>query len=105
MFLLPGFSFIDPSLEHEERIIIELNGTKNYSISCRTTDPNAITTLFHDDKELLVGGRVTLDKQVFTIHNISSSDQGFYKCEAGNGLGTVIYKGAALIHGIVKGTN
>jgi len=105
MFLLLGFSFIDPSLKFEERIIMELNGTTNYSISCRTTDPNAITTLFREGKEILVGGRVTLDKQVFTIHNISLSDKGFYKCKARNGLGTVKDKNAVFIRGIVKGTN
>ena len=86
------------------KLIIELNGTTNYSISCRTTDPNAITRLFHKDKEIPVGGRVTLDKQVYTIHNILISDQGVYTCKARNGLGAVIQKKAALIPKIVKGT-
>ena len=104
MFLLLGFSFIDPSLKVKPKLIIELNGTTNYSISCRTTDPNAITTLFHNSKEIPVGGRVTLDKQVYTIHNILMSDQGIYTCKARNGLGAVIEKKAALILTIVKGT-
>jgi len=104
MFVLLGFSFIDQSPKVEIKIIIELNGTTNYSISCLTTDPNAITTLFHHGKEVLVGGRVTLDKQVFTIHNISLSDRGFYECKARNGLGAVARKDAAHILQIVKGT-
>lgn len=102
MFVLLGFSFIDqfkPVI-----IVLELNGTTNYSISCRTTDPNAITTLFHESQEILVGGRVTLDKQVFTIHGISLSDRGFYRCKASDASGTVKEHGAVLIRDIVKGT-
>ena len=104
MFVLLGFSFIDPF--KAEKIIIELNGTTNYSISCRTTDPNVVTKLFHEseDSEILVGGRVTLDKQVFTIHGILSSDLGFYRCEARNGLGTVEKHTAVFIQQIVQGT-
>lgn len=102
MFVLLGFSFIDPL--KAEKIIIELNGTTNYSISCRTTDPNANTTLLRGSQEILVGGRVTLDKQVFTIHGISLSDSGFYKCEARDSLGTVEKHDAVIIYEIVKGT-
>ena len=102
MFVLLGFSFIDPF--KVEKIIIELNGTTNYSISCRTTDPNAITTLFHESGKILVGGRVTLNKQVFTIHGILLSDHGFYRCEARDGLGTVEKHNAVIIREIVKGT-
>ena len=102
MFVSLGFSFIDidpdPNKVHFERIIIELNGTTNYSISCRTTDVNDITTLFHNSQQLTVGGRITLDKQVFTIHGISSSDFGSYTCKARNGLGTVIEQSAVFIY-------
>ena len=101
MFFLLGFSFIDRF--KLEIVVLEPHGPTNYSISCRTTDPNAITTLFHEGQEILVGGRVTLDKQVFTIHGISSSDLGFYKCKA-NGSGTVIEQSAVVIHELVKGT-
>lgn len=102
MFALLGFSFNDSF--KAEKIVIEINGTTNYSISCRTTDPNAITTLYHGSQEILVGGRVTLDKQVFTIHGISLSDGGLYKCKARDGSGSVIEQRAVLIHTIVKGT-
>lgn len=95
-----GFSFIDSF--KPEKIVIELNGTTNYSISCRTTDPNAITTLYRESKEIPIGGRVTLDKQVFTIHGISLSDHGAYKCKARDGSGTVREHTAVLIHEIVK---
>ncbi|XP_020626717.1 uncharacterized protein LOC110064055 [Orbicella faveolata] len=95
-----GFSFIDRL--KTEKIIIELNGTTNYSISCRTTDPNANTTLLRGSQEILVGGRVTLDKQVFTIHGISLSDRGVYKCEARDSLGTVEKHDAVIIYEIVK---
>ncbi|KAL9972287.1 hypothetical protein ACROYT_G018570 [Oculina patagonica] len=95
-----GFSFIQNSLKIE-KIIIEINGTTNYSISCRTTDPNAITTLFHNNQEIPVGGRVALDKQVFTLHGILLTDRGWYKCKARNSLGTVIEEDAVLIHEIV----
>ena len=102
LFVSLGFSFIDidpdPNKVHFERIIIELNGTTNYSISCRTTDVNDITTLFHNSQQLTVGGRITLDKQVFTIHGISSSDFGSYTCKARNGLGTVIEQSAVFIY-------
>lgn len=100
MFVSLGFSFIDIDPDPKalvERIIIELNGTTNYSISCRTTDVNDVTTLFHG-QEVTVGGRVTLDKQVFTIHGILSSDTGPYTCKARNGLGTVIEQEAVIIY-------
>lgn len=102
MFVSAGFSFIDPF--KVERIIIELNGTTNYSISCRTTDLNATTTLFHYDKEIPVGGRVTLDKQVYTIHGILLRDSGAYKCKARDSSGSaVIQQRSVVIHTIVKG--
>lgn len=102
LFVSLGFSFIDIDPDpkaHVERIIIELNGTTNYSISCRTTDVNDVTTLFHG-QEVTVGGRVTLDKQVFTIHGISSSDTGLYTCKARNGSGAVIKQDAVFIYPI-----
>jgi len=100
LFVSLGFSFIDidPNKLHVEWIIIELNGTTNYSISCRTTDVNDITTLLYNDQEVTVGGRVTLDKQVFTIHGISFSDRGYYTCKARNGAGTVIKQTAVFIY-------
>lgn len=101
MFVSAGFSFIDPF--KVERIIIELNGTTNYSISCRTTDLNATTTLFHYDKEIPVGGRVTLDKQVYTIHGILLRDSGAYKCKARDSSGSTLTEPSVLIHAIVKG--
>ena len=103
MFVSLGFSFIDHGILKSKKVIIELNGTTSYSISCRTTDPNAITTLFHNSKEVTVGGRVTLDKQVFTIHGVSFSDQGFYKCKARDGSGANIERDAVLIREIVQG--
>lgn len=102
MFVSAGFSFIDSF--KAEKIIIELNGTTNYSISCRTTDPNATTTLLQHGKEIPVGGRVTLDSQVFTIHGISLSDSGHYTCKASDSSGSaVIERRSVLIHKIVKG--
>lgn len=100
LFVSPGFSFIDidPNKVHVEWVIIELNGTTNYSISCRTTDVNDITTLLHNNQEVTVGGRVTLDKQVFTIHGILFTDTGSYTCKARNGVGTVIKQGVVLIY-------
>ena len=70
--------------------MIELNGTTIYSISCRTTDLNATTDLFYGGAKIPVGGRVTLVKQVFTIHGILLSDHGSYRCEARNSLGAII---------------
>lgn len=101
IFVLPGFSFTD-SLK-VVKIIMERNGITNHSISCRTTDPDATTTLFHNNQEISVGDRVTLDKQVFTIHGILLSDQGMYKCKARNSLGTIIEQLAVLISEIVNG--
>ncbi|XP_078370280.1 uncharacterized protein LOC144654037 [Oculina patagonica] len=101
--LCTGFSFIETSLKVEKRII-EINGTTNYSISCRTTDPNAITTLIHNTQEIHAVGRVTLDKQVFTIHGLLLTDGGWYKCKARNSLGTEhIERTAVLIAEIVNG--
>lgn len=104
MFVLPGFSFIDRFKLVNIVLELHVNGTTNYSISCRTTDPNASTTLFHDSQEILVGGRVTRDKQVFTIHGISLSDRGFYRCKARDASGTVEEHNSVLIREIVKGT-
>lgn len=59
--------------------------------------------MFRDNEEILVGGRVTLDKQVFTIHGITLIDFGMYRCKA-NRSGTVKEQDAVLIHKIVKGT-
>ena len=64
-------------------VVLEFNKTPvNQSISCRTDDPNASTTLFFNFQELPVGGRISLDKQVYTIHGVKKTDAGYYKCKA-----------------------
>ena len=88
-FCFTGFSFIDPKTEVKSKII-EMNGTTSLTISCRTTDLNANVTLVFGFTTLSVGGRVTLDKQVFTIHNLSTHDEGMYECRARNIKRTII---------------
>ena len=65
------------------RVVLEFNKTAvNQSISCRTDDPNASTTLFFNFQEQPVGGRISLDKQVYTIHGVKKTDRGIYQCKA-----------------------
>ena len=65
------------------RVVLEFNKTPvNQSISCRTDDPNASTTLVFKFQELPVGGRISLDKQVYTIHGVKTTDGGYYQCKA-----------------------
>ena len=64
-------------------VVLEFNKTAaNQSISCRTDDPNASTTLFFNFQELPVGGRISLDKQVYTIYGVKKTDAGYYQCKA-----------------------
>ena len=70
------------------RVVLEFNKTAvNQSISCRTDDPNASTTLFFKFQEQPVGGRISLDNQVYTIHGVKKTDAGYYKCEATSSQG------------------
>ena len=56
------------------RVALDFDKTAvNQSISCRTDDPNASTTLFFNFQELPVGGRISLDKQVYTIYTFFTS--------------------------------
>ena len=65
------------------RVVLEFNKTAvNQSISCRTDDPNASTTLFFNFQEQPVGGRISLDNQVYTIHGVKETDRGIYQCKA-----------------------
>ena len=66
-------------------VIIEMIGATDLTIDCNTTDPNANVTLLLNNVRLPVGGRVTLHKQVFTIHNISTGDPRTYKCVTSSG--------------------
>lgn len=55
------------------RVVLEFNKTPvNQSISCRTDDPNASTTLFFNFQEQPVGGRISLDNQVYTMLGITN---------------------------------
>ena len=65
------------------RVVLEFNKTAvNQSISCRTDDPNASTTLFFNFREQHVGGRISLDNQVYTIYGVKKADAGYYQCKA-----------------------
>ena len=65
------------------RVVLEFNKTPvNQSISCRTDDPNASTTLFFNFQEQPVGGRISLDNQVYTIYGVKKTDAGYYQCKA-----------------------
>ena len=69
-------------------VVLEFNKTAvNQSISCRTDDPNASTTLISGVQALPVGGRISLDKQVYTIHGVKKTDAGFYYCKATSSQG------------------
>ena len=66
-------------------VVLEFNKTPvNQSISCRTDDPNASTTLFFNFQEQPVGGRISLDNQVYTIYGVKKTDAGLYQCKATN---------------------
>ena len=80
-FVSESFQFINTTAL--VRVVLEFNKTAvNQSISCRTDDPNASTTLFFKFQELPVGGRISLDKQVYTIHGVKKTDHGYYECKA-----------------------
>ena len=75
------------------RVVLEFNKTAvNQSVSCRTNDPNASTTLRFGVQELPVGGRISLDKQVYTIHGVKKKDAGWYYCKAtsSQGVGPIL---------------
>ena len=70
------------------RVVLEFNKTAvNQSISCRTDDPNASITLFSGVQELPVGGRISLDNQVYTIYGVKKTDAGYYQCKATSSQG------------------
>ena len=70
------------------RVVLEFNKTAvNQSISCRTDDPNASTTLFFKFQEQPVGGRISLDNQVYTIYGVKKTDHGYYECKATSSQG------------------
>ena len=70
------------------RVVLEFNkAAVNQSISCRTDDPNASTTLFFKFQEQPVGGRISLDNQVYTIYGVKKTDAGYYECKATSGQG------------------
>ena len=72
------------------RVALDFDKTAvNQSISCRTDDPNASTTLFFNFQELPVGGRISLDKQVYTIYGVKKTDAGYYQCKATSSQGGV----------------
>ena len=72
-------------------VIIEMIGATDLTIDCNTTNSNANVTLLLDNVRLPVGGRVTLHKQVFTIHNISTRDTGRYKCVTSSGSSMTVF--------------
>ena len=80
-FVSESFQFINTTAV--VRVVLEFNRTPvNQSISCRTDDPNASTTLFFYFQEQPVGDRISLDKQVYTIHGVKKTDHGYYECKA-----------------------
>lgn len=72
-------------------VIIEMIGATDLTIDCNTTDPNANVTLLLNNVRLPVGGRVTLHKQVFTIHNISTGDPRTYECVTSSGSSMTVF--------------
>lgn len=72
-------------------VIIEMIGATDLTIDCNTTDPNANVTLLLNNVRLPVWGRVTLHKQVFTIHNISTGDPRTYKCVTSSGSSMTVF--------------
>ena len=80
-FVSESFQFVNTTAVVS--VVLEFNKTAvNQSISCRTDDPNASTTLFFNFQELPVGGRISLDKQVYTIYGVKKTDAGSYRCKA-----------------------
>ena len=80
-FVSESFQFINTTAV--VRVVLEFNKTPvNQSISCRTDDPNASTTLFFNFQEQPVGGRISLDNQVYTIYGVKKTDAGYYQCKA-----------------------
>ena len=80
-FVSESFQFINTTAV--VHVVLEFNKTAvNQSISCLTDDPNASTTLFFNFQERPVGGRISLDKQVYTIHGVEKTDRGTYECKA-----------------------
>ena len=85
-FVSESFQFINTTAL--VRVVLEFNKTPvNQSISCRTDDPNASTTLFFKFQEQPVGGRISLDNQVYTIYGVKKTDAGYYQCEATSSQG------------------
>jgi len=93
LFLSASFKFINPILYDVKTVTLEIGSTVNYSIDCRTDDPNASTTLLFRShqlpipQELPVGDKVSLSKQVYTIHGLVLKDSGTYFCEATSSQG------------------
>ena len=82
-FVSESFQFINTTDPIVRRVLLEFNKTAvNQSISCRTDDPNASTTLFFNFQEQPVGGRISLDNQVYTIYGVKKTDAGYYQCKA-----------------------
>ena len=81
-FISDSFNFTDPPIKFVDTVTIEIETTLNYSINCRTDDPNATTSLWHASRKLKVQGRISLDRQVYTIHGLKTSDGGAYQCQA-----------------------
>lgn len=76
-FVSESFQFINTTAL--VRVVLEFNrAAVNQSISCRTDDPNASTTLFFNFQEQPVGGRILLDNQVYTIYGVKKTDAGYY---------------------------
>ena len=86
LFISESLKFTDPP-ELVDTVTIEINTTLNYSINCRTDDPNATTSLWLSFRELKVQGRISLDRQVYTIHGLKESDRGSYQCLATSSQG------------------
>lgn len=105
LFVSVSLRFTD-SLKPVDHVVLEINGTTNYSISCRTDDPNAsITLLFakvSTNVPVPVGGRISLDNQVYTIHGLKESDSGVYTCKARSSQGDEVTRQLPLF--ISKGT-
>ena len=89
-FFSESFEFINTTDPIARRVVLEFNKTAvNQSISCRTDDPNASTTLFFNFQEQPVGGRISLDNQVYTIYGVKKTDTGHYQCKATSSQGGV----------------
>lgn len=91
LFFLTGLPINATGCPSFKLVIIEMIGATDLTIDCNTTNPNANVTLLLDNVRLPVGGRVTLHKQVFTIHNISTRDTGSYKCVTSSGSSMTVF--------------